>query len=276
MTINKNGHRLQEDTVKRLSAVLIVVAMTAGFTATAAADAKGDEIAAKYFGHTKAADTQANAVMTLIDKSGNKKVRELDMFTKDSAAGMFSFIEFKKPADVAGTKFLITPAKSGDSEQRLYLPALKKTRKIASSDKSGEFVNSDLYYYDMEDRKLEDSTYTFLAENETLTDKAFAGLKFYKLEVKAKATDSPYAKSIFWISMDDFHAYKVEAYDAKGGALLKTILFVKFDEQKGVKMPIQTMVTNHKKGTKTLLQLNNLQINGGLKDDVFSVKNLEQ
>jgi outer membrane lipoprotein-sorting protein len=261
--------------VKKLSAMFIAVALAVGFVATVGADAKGDEIAAKYFGHTKAADTSANAVMTLIDKSGNKKVRELDMYTKDSAAGAFSFIEFQKPADVAGTKFLITPVKGADAEQRLYLPALKKTRKIASSDKSGEFVNSDLTYYDMQDRKLEDNTYTFLAENETLADKAFEGMKFFKIEVKAKASDSPYSKSVFWINADDFHAAKVEAYDAKGGALLKTILFVKYDEQKGVKMPVQTMVTNHKKGTKTLLQLNNLKVNTGLSDTVFSVKNLE-
>jgi len=259
--------------VKKLSAMLIV-AMTLGLTATATADTKGDEIAAKYYGHTKPTDTSANAVMTLIDKSGNKKVRELDMFTKDTPAGGYSFIEFKKPADVAGTKFLTTPVKDG-SEQRLYLPALKKTRKIASSDKSGEFVGSDLTYYDMEDRKLEDNTYTFLDENVTIADKAFEGMKFFKIEVKAKAEDSPYAKSNIYINMDDNHAYKVEVYDKKGGALWKTILFVKYDDQKGLKMPVQTLVTNHKKGSKTLLQLNNLQINTGLKDDIFSVKNLE-
>ena len=77
------------------------------------------------------------------------------------------------------------------------------------------------------------------------------------------------------VNSEDFHAYKVETYDKKGGALLKTILFVKFEDQKGVKMPVQTMVTNHKKGTKTLLQLNNLKINTGLADSIFSVKNLE-
>jgi outer membrane lipoprotein-sorting protein len=276
MTRNKISHRIQEDTVKKLSAVLIAVAFAVGCVATLGADAKGDEIAAKYFARVKADDTQANAVMTLIDKSGNKKVRELDMFTKNVKDDQFSFIEFKKPADVAGTKFLITPTKDGDTEQRLYLPALKKTRKIASNDKSGEFVNSDLFYYDMEDRKLADSTYTFLDENVTIADKAFEGMKFYKIEVKAKATDSPYAKSVFYINMDDFHAYKVEAYDKNGGALLKTILFVKYEDQKGVKLPVQTSVTNHKKGTKTLLQLNNLKVNAGLADSVFSVKALEQ
>ena len=244
--------------------------------ATLSADAKGDQIAAQYFGLTKPADTSANAVMTLIDKSGGRKVRNLDLYTKSDAVGDYSFSEFKTPADVAGTKFLTTPLKDGTNEQRLYLPALKKTRKIASSDKSGEFVNSDLWYYDLESRKLADNTYTFLSDNEVVADKAFEGMKFSKIEVKAKADDSPYSKSIFWVNMDNSHVYKIEAYDKSGGALLKTILFVKFEDQKGLKVPVQTAVTNHKKGTRTLLQLNNLKVNSGLKDDVFSVKNLEQ
>ena len=261
--------------MRKLSVLATAAVLAVLMAVPAAADAKGDDIAAKHFGRAKAADTSSDAVMTLIDKSGNKKVRELQMSTKDTPAGAYSFVEFTKPADVAGTKFLTTPTKDGN-EQRLYLPALKKTRKIASSDKTGEFVNSDLFYYDMEDRKLEDYSYTFLAEGETLTDKAFAGLTFYKIEAKPKAENSPYSESIFWVGSTDYEIYKIEAYDKTGGALLKTFLFVKFDPQKGLKTPVQTMVTNHKKGTKTLLQLNNLKVNSGLKDEVFSVKNLEQ
>jgi len=260
--------------MKILCAVFLI-ALTGGVSA-AGAQSTGDPIAARYYGHPKAADTKANAVMTLIDRSGNKKVRELDMFTKDSPAGAFSFIEFRKPADVAGTKFLTSSLKDGTSEQRLYLPALKKTRKIASSDKSSEFVGSDLTYYDMENRKLGDNTYALLEENVTIADKAFEGMKFFKVEVKSEAEDTPYSKSFLYINMDDYQAYKVEVFDRKGGALWKTILFLKYDEQKGVKMPVQTLVTNHKRGSKTLLQLNNLQINTGLKDEIFSVKNLEQ
>ncbi len=262
--------------MRNIVAIFLAAALAVGFTATVWADAKGDEIAAKYFALTKPADTTANAVMTLIDKSGNRKVRNLDISSKSDAAGDFSFSEFKTPADVAGTKFLTTPLKDGTNEQRLYLPALKKVRKIASSDKSGEFVNSDLWYYDLESRKLDDSTYTFLSDNETIADRAFEGMKFSKIEVKSKNADSPYAKSVFWVNMENFHTYKIEAYDKNGGALIKTILFVKFEDQKGLKVPVQTSVANHKKGTKTLLQLNNLKVNSGLTDTVFSVKNLEQ
>jgi hypothetical protein len=258
--------------MKRILSVALFSLLVAGVSM---ADDRGLAIATKYFARVQPADTIASAVMTLTDKSGAKKVRELTMSTKDSATGTFSFVEFSKPADVAGTKFLTTPVKGADAEQRLYLPALKKVRKIASGDKGGDFVNSDLSFYDMQERKLEDGSYTFVAENESLDDAAFAGKKFYKIEVISKDASSPYSRSLFWLDMDDYQPARIDAYDAKTSALVKTILFPVYEEQKGVKVSVQTLVTNLKRGSKTLLQLNNLKVNSGLKDDVFSVKNLE-
>jgi outer membrane lipoprotein-sorting protein len=258
--------------MKHIVATISICLLVAGVST---ADERGLAIATKYFARVQPSDTSASAVMTLTDKSGGKKVRELTMLTKDSPAGKFSFVEFSKPADVAGTKFLTSPVKGGDAEQRLYLPALKKVRKIASGDKGGDFVNSDLSYYDMQDRKLEDGNYTFVGENETLDDAAFAGKKFYKLEMASKDASSPYSRSVFWLSMDDYQPARIDAFDAKTGALVKTILFPVYEEQKGIKVPVQTLVINLKRGSKTLLQLNNLKVNSGLKDDVFSVKNLE-
>lgn len=259
--------------MKKILSLAIAFGLLAG---AAFADAKGDEIAAKHFALKKSQDTSATATMTLIDKSGAKKVRKLEMFTKEGSGGKNSFANFLEPADVAGTKFLTLSHKGADSEQRLYLPALKKTRKISSSSKDGEFVNSDLYYYDMEDRALADNSYTLLAEGETLADKAFAGMKFYKIEMKPVAANSPYAKAVAWVNADNYGIYKMECYDKKDGSLLKTISFVKIELVQGVLIPTQTAIKNHKKGTTTLLQLGNLKVNTGLADDVFSVKNLEQ
>lgn len=244
--------------------------------AVAFADARGDEIAQKHFALKKSSDTSATATMVLIDKSGSKKIRKLEMFTKDSGQGKDSFINFLEPADVAGTKFLTIAHKGGDSEQRLYLPALKKTRKISASSKDGEFVNSDFYYYDMEDRGFADGSYTFVADNETLADKVFAGMKFFKIEMKPVDKDAPYAKTLIWVNMENYGIYQAQCFDAKSNALLKTISFPKIETIDGILIPTQTMVVNHKKGSKTLLALAGLKVNQGLKADIFSVKNLEQ
>jgi hypothetical protein len=241
------------------------------------ADAKGAEIAHKYFDLKKAQDTSApGSSMVIIDKSGNKKVRKLDVFYQDKGEGKNAYMVFSAPTDVNGTKFLTIGHKRADSDQRLYLPALKKVRKISSDGKDGEFVNSDLWYYDLEERYFEDNAYAFLSENETIADKAFDGMKFWKIEMKPVKADCPYAKSVAWVSMSDNFIYKLDCYDKKDGALLKTIVFPKVENLQGVLVPIQSMVTNHKKGSRTLLQLNDVKVNSGLKDELFSVKQLEQ
>jgi len=258
--------------MKKLCAVVLGLAVVG----MAFADAKGDAIAQKYFDLKKADDTKSPAIMTLLDKSGTKKVRKLEVFYRETSEGKDAFMNFLEPADVAGTKFLTLSHKGADSEQRLYLPALKKTRKISSSGKDGEFVNSDFFFYDLEDKHFEDNTYTFVADNVTIADKAFDGMKFNKIEMARKDGTSPYSKEIAYVNMDNNFIYKLECYDKKDGALLKTFLFVKVENIKGVLVPIQTLVSNSKKGSKTLLALTAADVNTGVKADVFSVQNLEK
>jgi hypothetical protein len=254
----------------------IIAGLCIALAAGAFADAKGDEIAKAYYGLSKAADTKADGVMTLIDKAGGRKVRKLDINYREGPEGKDAYLVFSEPADVAGTKFLTLSHKGADSEQRLYLPALKKTRKISSSGKDGAFVNSDFYFYDLEDRHFEDNTYTFIAGDVTIADKAFDGMKFDKVEMKPVASNAPYSKCLAYANQADHFIYKLECFDKKDGALLKTFLFVKVENLKGHLVPTQTMVTNNKAGTKTLLALNNVQVDIGAKAELFTEKNLEK
>lgn len=256
--------------------VLFAATICFALPAAASADERGDSIAKKHFAVKKADDTKADATMTLVAKSGSQKVRKLQINYKETVKGKNAFLVFSSPADIAGTKFLTLANKGSDSDQRLYLPGLKNTRKISSSGKDGEFVNSDFYFYDMEDRYYEDYNYTFMSENEALPDAAFAGMKFFKVSMTPKATNSPYVKTVAWVNMSNYLIYQMQCFDKKDGALLKTIKFVKIPTIKGVYVPTDVVVVNHKKGTKTMLSMSNVQVNIGLKDDVFSVQNLEQ
>lgn len=256
---------------------IMILILTAGLASSVSADPKGDAIAAKYDGRVKAADTSSTVVMTLYDPSGNaKKTRELEMYTKSIREGDYRLMDFKGPADIAGTKILVTPPTNGNqSEQRLYLPILKKTRKIASSDKGSEFVNSDFFYQDIEDLNITNNyTNKFVAEGVTLPE--FPGMKFYCIEVISKKSDTPYARSLFWISQENNNLYKIDSYDKKDGVLLKTVLFSKFEEQKGALVPVVYSAFNHKKGTKTIGVVSNLKVNTGLPDSFFSVQKLEK
>lgn len=233
------------------------------------ADEKGYEIAKKNKELKKSIDSYSEAEMTLIDKNGNQKKRKIINYTKEGKEGRNSFVEFLEPADVRGTKFL-TIARKGDDEQRLWLPALKKTRLIASSSKDAKFMGSDLYYYDMEDRDLDDMEYTYLKEDK------FQNIDCFVIQAKPKDKNAPYSKTIMWISKSNYFIYKIECYDKKDDKLLKIIVFVEVKDTQGVLTPTKTVVENVKEGTKTLLAITNIKINSGIKDDIFTIQNLER
>ena len=253
-----------------IGAVLVLFGATMAF-----ADAKGEQIARLHSDLKKAADTSAVATMVLIDANGSRKTRSLEMFAKTAPGAEYSFINFLAPADVAGTKFLTIKKDGSDSEQRLWLPALKKTRKIAASGKGGYFMGSDLSFWDMDTHEFGDMSYTFLSGDEALADPAFKGMKFDKIQLTPKDTAAPYSKTIGWVNQDNHFMYKVETY-GKDGNLWKTIQMVKVENLGGVLMATQTLVENHQKNSKTLLQLGKLKINAGVAQDVFSIQNLER
>ena len=157
------------------------------------ADARGVEIAKAYIDMKAPIDTAATMVMTITDRGGVVKARKLKMVTKETSQGTKSFIEFIEPADVKGTKFLTVSSQGVDADQRLYLPALKKVRKISSSSKDSEFVGSDFYFFDMQKHYLNEAEYTFLSENETLPGDAFAGKRFSKISVVFRDNTVPYS-----------------------------------------------------------------------------------
>ncbi len=232
-------------------------------------DAKGEEIGRKTFGLKKSNDMSAVAAMTLIDKSGNKRSRKLEMFAKETKAYTGTFIRFMEPADVSGTKFL-SVTKNGVEEQRIYLPTMKKVRLISSSGKNGRFVNSDILYYDLESREYDDFSYRYI-KDETLN-----GVDYSVVELRSVDTGSPYSRAVVWISKKDDFLYRMECYDSKSDELIKRIVIVEVKVIDGVIIPTKTVFDNLKDNTKTLLELTGVKVNTGLSDTVFSVAALDK
>jgi hypothetical protein len=129
-------------------------------------DPRAREIMEKVEARDDGDNQTADMEMILIDKRGNQRVRKIATFSKDQGADELRLMFFEHPADVKDTSFLTydydEPDK--DDDQWLYLPALRKTKRIASSDKSGSFMGSDLNYSDMTDRNLDDYDFTLKKE----------------------------------------------------------------------------------------------------------------
>ncbi|HBE03104.1 MAG: hypothetical protein A2096_09180 [Spirochaetes bacterium GWF1_41_5] len=233
-------------------------------------DPKGDEIMKKHFALKKSEDALSTASMILIDKTGARKTRKIISYSQETGEGKNTFIEFLEPADVKGTRFLTIAHKNIDDEQRLYLPALKKVRKIAASGKDGKFMGTDLYFYDMEDRNFEDQNYTYIK------DGTFEQKPCFIVEAVSKDPNAPYGKSLEWVSRDDYFIYKIEAYDKKSLSLVKTIVFLEIKNINGVLIAHKTAVDNHKDIHKTLISLDEVRINSGISEKIFTVQNLEK
>ncbi len=234
------------------------------------ADQKGEETAKKCFDLKSPKDSYSIATMLIINKNQTKKIRKMEIITKDGAEGTNTFMKFIEPADVKDTKFLTIAHKKSDDEQRLYLPALGKVRRISSSTKEEKFMGSDLYYYDLEDHEYEDFTYKYIK------DEQYSNMDCIVIEMAPIDTNSPYSKETAWISKTDNFMYKIECYDKKSGVKIKTIIFADIKNMNGILIAGIIDVDNHKDESKTVLKRENIKINSGIKDDVFSLQNLSR
>ena len=263
--------------MNRFRHLSLIGLLAAGLSSTGAyADVKADEIIKASLDRKSPTDMMAISTMNITDRTGVVKVRKLKEVTKETAEGTKAYIEFVEPADVNGTKFLTVSRKGAETDQRIYLPALKKIRKISASGKDADFLGSDLCYFDMEKRYFEDGPYTLLAEGDTLPEPQFAGMQFAKISTVYKVANAPYSKAVAWYNTENMLPYKVECYDKKDDSLLKTITMDEVKTIKGYPMTMKTTIVNIKKGSKTEMLMTDVALDAGVKDSEVSLKRLEQ
>jgi outer membrane lipoprotein-sorting protein len=148
-------------------------------------------------------------------------------------------------------------------DQWIYLPALKKVKRISSDSKSDYFMGSDFTYDDLGDRKLEADTHKLLRE-ETID-----GNDCYVVESVSKDEDYMYSKTITWIIKDSFIGYKKEFYD-EDEDLLKVLSIKKYEEISGIFVITNSEMKNVQKDHKTSMILKDVKINTGVSASKFS------
>ena len=224
-------------------------------------------------------DNQVSDIkMILIDKRGNERVRKIHAFTKDRGEDTFRLMFFLQPAEVKNVAFLTydydEPNK--DDDQWLYMPKLGKTKRIASSDKSGSFMGSDLNYSDMTSRNLED--YDFSLKKEL----AVKGSKTWLIEAiprtKKVIRETGYKKSLLFVRQDNYYVIRAVNW-VKDGGYLKYMDVRKLERIDGIWVGTEVHVTK-KKGKrlahKTILTLDNVKFNQNLDYDLFTVRRMEK
>ncbi len=240
-------------------AALIVVA---GFSANA--QLTGTEIVEKAYNRETGDDQTSLLTMTLTNKQGKQRVRKISQFTKDFGDVEKSIMFFQSPADVKNTSFMSWSYDSDkNDDQWIYLPALKKTKRISSDSKSDYFMGSDFTYDDLGDRKLEADTHKLLRE-ETVD-----GKDCFVVESVSNDEDYMYSKTITWIIKDSFIGYQKEFYD-EDEDLLKVLSIKKYEEMSGIFVITNSEMKNVQKDHTTSMVLSDVEINTGVSASKFS------
>ena len=216
-------------------------------------------------------DFTANMVMELRNKQGDVSTRTIRLKTLEvTGDGDKSMSIFDQPADVKGTAFLTFSHAIKPDEQWLYLPALKRVKRINSKNKSGPFMGSEFAYEDLASQEVEKYTYKYIRDEE------LNGVACFVLERYPAYEHSGYTKQLAWINKDRYVAEKIEFYDRKND-LLKTL------SNSGYKQyldqywrPEVMLMENHQTGKSTVLTWQDYQFKNGLDDKDFSRNSLKR
>jgi outer membrane lipoprotein-sorting protein len=212
----------------------------------------------------------ANMVMTLKNRAGKTSRRVIRSKTLEGKGdGDKSLSLFDEPADVKGTAMLTFSHGLKADDQWLYLPALKRVKRINSRNKSGPFMGSEFAFEDLGSQDVEKYKYKFLRD-----EACGSGWKCHVIERTPAYKYSGYTKQVTWIDTKEYRPVKVMYYDRKS-ALLKTLQATGFKQFLGKYWRPATMsMVNHQSGKSTVLQFSNYKFKTGLSSRDFNKKSL--
>ena len=258
--------------IRRLALILLAaVLVSQPATASAQTGLTALEVMQKVYNRPTGNDMKATLTMTLINSNGDERIREIKQFIKDFGDVEKKIMFFVRPADVRNTSFMnwSYDDPNRDDDQWIYLPALKRVKRISSDSKGDYFMGSDFTYDDLGDRKPEEDTHKILRE-ETLK-----GEQCYVIESIPKDEDYMYSRTVTWVVKDKWIGLKKEFYD-EDGDYLKTLEIKKYEKIKGYWIITETEMHNVQKNHTTRMSLTDVVIDSGIKDSMFTERMMKR
>lgn len=211
--------------------------------------------------------------MVLRNRHGESSTRELSIQSleiNEPGLGDKSLTVFSSPRDVDGTAFLSHTKVSEPDDQWLYLPALKRVKRISSSNKSGPFMGSEFAFEDLTSQEVEKYTYKYLRDEQTNSLDCFVVERYPVYE------NSGYTRQVVWIDKAEYRPIKIEFYDRKD-ALLKTLVLSDYRLYKDKFWRAHTLdMVNHQTGKSTLLTFDEYSFSTGVNESMFTASRLKQ
>jgi len=223
---------------------------------------------------TMSGNIQSTVTLTLTEKNGSVRTRKLNMITKSYDDGTIKrMVKFLDPADVRGTAMLIVDSKDAQDDMWIYLPALKKTRRIVSTEKGKSFMSSEFSNADMSSgsnadfkiRHLPESgkTDTWIIESVPVSDD--------------KADEYGFSKKITYLEKASLKTKKIDFYNFDG-ELFKTIEIVATQALPGKDGYVLTdmLARNHLNGRSSRVKFDQVNTTASIPDNTFIADNLSR
>jgi outer membrane lipoprotein-sorting protein len=216
-------------------------------------------------------DQQANMQMTLRNRQGQESTREIRTRTLEvDGDGDKGLTIFDSPLDVKGTAFLSYTHATTPDDQWLYLPALKRVKRISSSNKSGPFMGSEFAYEDLTSQEIEKYTYKWLR------DEMLDGRDAFVVERYPAYEHSGYTRQVAWVDKTMYQPLRLDFYDRKN-ALLKTLTMHDYKQYLDRYWRAGRMeMVNHQTGKSTTLLWSDYRFKTGLSDRDFDRNSLKR
>jgi len=262
--------------IKYLIAAFIIAAgfRTPNSSLAQSAEQRGLEIAQEAERHDLGwGDNESVMRMVLSNRNGDESTREMRRVAFEvntEGEGDKSLITFDAPRDVAGTSLLSHTKILDPDDQWLFLPALKRVKRISSANKSGAFVGSEFAYEDLVSQEVGKYNYKYLR------DEACGDLTCHVVERYPLYENSGYTRQIVFWDTDEYRIQRIDYYDRKD-ALLKTLKYFDYKQYVGKYWrPDKMSMTNHQNGKHTDLLFESWAFSTGASEDDFTPSRLRR
>ncbi len=220
--------------------------------------------------------------MTLRDKGGKTRERKALSYRKYFGEEKKTLLFYESPANVKGTAFLTYdyPEAERDDDQWLYLPALRKVRRISASDRGDYFLGTDFTYEDIKQAgKIEEKDFRFETLGKERIEIHGQSFETWKIASTASspqiAEELGYQRSIFWVSPENWIVLRADYWDQKG-RYLKTYTASDIRKVDGIWTKHRLEVKNHKTGHFTRFEFSDVDYRTPVRDDLFTRRTMER
>ncbi|MDJ0789911.1 MAG: outer membrane lipoprotein-sorting protein [Myxococcota bacterium] len=252
----------------------VLLLFTPAVVATAAsldpAPPPGIEIVEKVNARDDGETLVQSIAMTLTDKRGRVRTREIRTYRRRVGPDRQSLVAFESPRSLRGTAFLTFDYPEGEDDQWLYLPAARKSRRISAADRGRYFMGTDLTYEDIKnENRINASDYRF----ETVGIENVSDRPCWRVSAKPRSDDLAralgYGRLELLVDREQYVVRRFDSWDI-GGNPLKQVRFEDFRSVDGILTPHRIEATNHKSGHQTRLQSHEVQYRTEIDEEIFS------